>query len=80
MAFTANVCGPSESDPSVFGEEHAAYVPPSVEHSNVAPAGSLDENEKVGVASLEFALGVVPIVAVGGTVSTSHANESGELE
>src|SRR6478752_4200222 len=33
MALTANVCEPSESDPSVFGEPHDVYEPPSVEHS-----------------------------------------------
>ena len=66
IAFTANVCEPSESAASVFGEEHAEYPPPSIEHSNVA-VPSVDENEKFGVESFEFAPGE-ELIATGGGV------------
>jgi hypothetical protein len=64
----------------VTGEEQLEYVGLSSEHSKVAPLGSLELKEKPGVLSLEGDVGFVPMVAVGCTVSTFHANESGELE
>jgi hypothetical protein len=78
IAFTANVCDPSESAGRVFGEEQDAYPPPSTEHSKVPP--SFDENVKFGVGSFEFALGLLSIVAVGGAVSTFHVYDAAVVE
>jgi hypothetical protein len=65
---------------SVCGEEQVENPPPSIEHSNVAPVGSLDVKEKPGVVSFESDAGLVPIVAVGFDASTFHVSESALLE
>jgi hypothetical protein len=80
IALTAKVCEASESDASVFGVEHAAYPAPSVEHSKVAPVGSLDENEKSGVESFETGPGFVTNDAVGGAASIVQVYESPAVE
>jgi hypothetical protein len=63
-----------------LGVEQLANVAPSIEHSNVAPVGSLEVNAKVGVASFVTRVGSVVIVAVGGAASTIQVYEAGLLE
>ena len=77
IAFTANVCDPSASDESAAPEVQVTYEPPSSEHSNVAPVGSLELNEKTGTRSVDSTAGFVPIVAVGCTVSTFQVYDAG---
>jgi hypothetical protein len=80
IALTASVCDPSASVPRVLGVEHAENPAPSIEHSKVAPVGSLEANEKSGVESFEIATGFVTNEAVGGVASMVQVYESPVVE
>ena len=69
VAWTAKVCGPSANGPVLAGLEQEVNTAPSTEHSKVEPP-SLEENSKVGEASLVGPEGPSSIVVSGGTVST----------
>ena len=72
VARTSNVCVPSaRAGERVSGLEHALQLPPSIRHANVEP-GSLELNEKAGVAWPDGLPGLESIVVSGGPVSTIH--------
>ena len=61
VARASNVWAPSASEAVVFGVEHEPQAPASTRHSKLEPAW-LDENAKVGVASLVRPDGPLSIV------------------
>jgi hypothetical protein len=68
VALTENVCNPSESPVSAFGEEQAANAPVSSLHSKLEPA-SLEENSKLAELEVLVAEGPELIAVSGGVVS-----------